>query len=153
MAQEELGSLDVLVCGRCLSVFHFMEEFKLHKQKICVKHNLNFREDNDSKPKIWAFLLWKSSQVINHNNNIRKDNLSSSSTPLPNSWALYQTWVKMEENLRETWITAARTIQAFSKVSKNALNRTPVRITKTIVNTLNPAEARSKFHQIISSVL
>lgn len=145
MAQEELSCLDVLVCGRCQSVFHFVEAFKLHKQKLCAKHSINVRDSNDSKPKIWAFLLWKSSQIFNHNGGARKDNISSSA-PVPNSWALYQTWVKMEENLRDTWIIAGKTIQAFTKVSKSTLNKIPVKITKTIVNTLNSTDGKSKLY-------
>lgn len=117
--------MDVLVCGRCLNVFHFIEDFKMHKQKTCYKENNNVRECNDTKPKIWAFLLWKATQL--HNN---KDNNITS----PNSWALYQTWVKMDENLRETWIVAGKTIQSFAKVSQGNLQEMPVKITKTVVN-------------------
>ncbi|XP_059216181.1 putative uncharacterized protein DDB_G0271606 isoform X2 [Stomoxys calcitrans] len=124
-AQEEMATMDVLVCGRCLNVFHFIEDFKLHKQKTCFKENNNVRECNDTKPKIWAFLLWKATQL--HNN---KDNNITS----PNSWALYQTWVKMEESLRETWIVAGKTIQSFAKVSQGNLQEMPVKITKTVVN-------------------
>ncbi|XP_073836348.1 chromodomain-containing protein chromator isoform X2 [Musca autumnalis] len=124
-AQEEMATMDVLVCGRCLNVFHFIEEFKMHKQKTCFKENNNVRECNDTKPKIWAFLLWKATQL--HNN---KDNNITS----PNSWALYQTWVKMDESLRETWIVAGKTIQSFAKVSQGNLQEMPVKITKTVVN-------------------
>ncbi|XP_061393562.1 myb-like protein Q [Musca vetustissima] len=124
-AQEEMATMDVLVCGRCLNVFHFIEDFKMHKQKTCFKENNNVRECNDTKPKIWAFLLWKATQL--HNN---KDNNITS----PNSWALYQTWVKMDESLRETWIVAGKTIQSFAKVSQGNLQEMPVKITKTVVN-------------------
>ncbi|XP_075164553.1 chromodomain-containing protein chromator [Haematobia irritans] len=124
-AQEEMSTMDVLVCGRCLNVFHFIEDFKLHKQKTCFKENNNVRECNDTKPKIWAFLLWKATQL--HNS---KDTNATS----PNSWALYQTWVKMEESLRETWIVAGKTIQSFAKVSQGNLQEMPVKITKTVVN-------------------
>ncbi|XP_036327232.1 uncharacterized protein LOC118739843, partial [Rhagoletis pomonella] len=91
MAQDEMASMDVLVCGRCLNVSHFIEDFDDHKQKPCHKENTNVRECNDTKPKIWAFLLWKATQL----HNIRDSNTAS-----PNSWALYQTWVKMDESLR-----------------------------------------------------
>ncbi|KAM7359044.1 chromodomain-containing protein chromator [Cochliomyia hominivorax] len=124
-AQEEMSTMDVLVCGRCLTVFHFVEEFKQHKLKPCFKENNNVRECNDTKPKIWAFLLWKATQL----NNNKDNNVTS-----PNSWALYQTWVKMEETLRETWIVAGRTIQSFAKVSQGNLQEMPVKITKTVVN-------------------
>ncbi|XP_018799765.1 PREDICTED: uncharacterized protein LOC108975615 isoform X1 [Bactrocera latifrons] len=127
-AQEEMASMDVLVCGRCLNVYHFIEDFDDHKQKPCQKENTNVRECNDTKPKIWAFLLWKATQL---NNN--KD----SNTASPNSWALYQTWVKMDESLRETWIVAGKTIQSFAKVGQGGLQEMPVKITKTVVNSTN----------------
>ncbi|GBP01993.1 hypothetical protein EVAR_71418_1 [Eumeta japonica] len=60
-----------------------------------------------------GLLLWKATQISNN-----KDNNVTS----PNSWALYQTWVKMEETLRETWIVAGRTIQSFAKVSQDSEN-------------------------------
>lgn len=47
-AQEEMGRLDVLVCGQCHSVFHFIEEFQEHRTKeaACSKVS-HFRETND----------------------------------------------------------------------------------------------------------
>lgn len=32
-AQDEISSLDILVCGTCQLVYHFVEEFKEHKAK------------------------------------------------------------------------------------------------------------------------
>ncbi|KAI9588508.1 hypothetical protein GQX74_004353 [Glossina fuscipes] len=124
IAQEEMAIMDVLVCGRCLAVTHFVEDFIQHKLHPCFKENNNVRECNDTKPKIWAFLLWKATQL---NNN--RDNSNS-----PNSWSLYQTWVKMDESMRETWIVAGKTIQSFAKVSQGNLQEMPVKITKTVVN-------------------
>lgn len=31
-AHEEMATLDVLVCGQCHSAFHFLEEFREHKE-------------------------------------------------------------------------------------------------------------------------
>lgn len=47
-AQEQMGRLDVLVCGQCHSVFHFIEEFQEHRTKegACSKVS-HFRENND----------------------------------------------------------------------------------------------------------
>jgi len=37
-AQEEVACLDVLVCGTCHYVFHFIEEFQEHKKaNVCGK--------------------------------------------------------------------------------------------------------------------
>ena len=40
-----MGKLDVLVCGQCHSVFHFIEEFQEHRSKegACSKVS-SFRE-------------------------------------------------------------------------------------------------------------
>lgn len=137
-----MATMDVLVCGKCLNVFHYIEEFSMHKQKPCFKDTTNVRECNDTKPKIWAFLLWKATQLANN-----KD----SSTAQPNSWSLYQTWVKMDDSIRETWIVAGKTIQSFAKVSQGGLQEMPVKITKTVVNNNadNTSPGRSKSYYSI----
>lgn len=58
----------------------------------------------ETKPKVWAFLLWKAAQ--------RSDAANDNA----NSWKLYQVWVKLDEAIRETWIVAGRTIQSFARV-------------------------------------
>ncbi|XP_034482697.1 uncharacterized protein LOC117788140 isoform X2 [Drosophila innubila] len=126
-AQEELANMDVLVCGRCLRAFNFVEEFRSHKEDdACEKENSNLKESLDTKPTIWAFTLWKATQL-----HTRKGSNSS------NSWALYQHWVKLEESVREPWIVAGRTIQSFGKIGHGQLQDMPVRITKTVVNPNN----------------
>lgn len=47
-AQEEMGKLDVLVCGQCHSVFHFIEEFQDHRTKegACTQVS-HFRENSN----------------------------------------------------------------------------------------------------------
>ena len=59
-AQEAMERLDVLVCGQCHSVFHFIEKFQEHRTKegSCSKTSL-IRDTNDNKQnaQICAFLL------------------------------------------------------------------------------------------------
>ncbi|XP_057320479.1 uncharacterized protein LOC130664545 isoform X1 [Microplitis mediator] len=109
-AQEEIGRLDVLVCGQCHLVFHFVEEFQEHRNKegACTKTS-HFRDNgnNEQKAQVWAFLLWKDTQIQQETTD--KDSVTS--------WKLYQKWCKMEQHVRETWITAGRTIQAFTKIN------------------------------------
>ncbi|XP_055854807.1 uncharacterized protein LOC129918357 [Episyrphus balteatus] len=142
IAQEDMSQIDVLVCGRCLGVFHFVEEFKDHKRFACDKET-QIRDGPDTKPKIWAFLLWKASQLNNKDNNNSSNNssfnsnLTSGNNQQQNSWALYQTWVKMEESIRETWIVAGKTIQSFAKMGHGGLQEMPVKITKTVVDNAN----------------
>jgi len=124
-AQEELANMDVLVCGRCLRAYNFVEEFQAHKEDACEKENANLKESLDPKPTIWAFTLWKATQLHS-----RKDASG-------NSWALYQHWVKLDDSVREPWIVAGKTIQSFGKIAHGQLQDMPVRITKTVVNPNN----------------
>ncbi|XP_025996673.2 pneumococcal serine-rich repeat protein [Solenopsis invicta] len=120
-AQEEMGRLDVLVCGQCHSVFHFMEEFQEHRTKegVCSKAS-HFRElnDNGQKAQVWAFLLWKNTQVQQEG--------SDKDTPSP--WKLYQKWCEMDTHVKETWVTAGKTIQTFTKISNAKMQDTPIQI-------------------------
>ncbi|SPP87394.1 uncharacterized protein LOC117589417 isoform X1 [Drosophila guanche] len=125
-AQEDLANMDVLVCGRCLKAYNFVEEFQAHKEDACEKENASLKDSLDTKPSIWAFSLWKATQL-----HARKESSAS------NSWAMYQHWVRLEESVREPWIVAGRTIQSFGKIAHGQLQDMPVRITKTVVNPNN----------------
>ncbi|KAH8258876.1 hypothetical protein KR038_011488 [Drosophila bunnanda] len=138
-AQEDLANMDVLVCGRCLRAYNFVEEFQAHKEDACEKENANMKESIDTKPTIWAFTLWKATQQ-----HLRKDANSG------NSWALYQHWVKLEESVREPWIVAGKTIQSFGKIAHGQLQDMPVRITKTVVNPNNNNTSNSNKNTSVS---
>ncbi|XP_076248531.1 chromodomain-containing protein chromator isoform X2 [Calliopsis andreniformis] len=117
-AQEEMGRLDVLVCGQCHSVFHFIEEFQDHRTKegACTQVS-HFRENsnNEQKAQVWAFLLWKDSQI-------QQEGSDRDST---NSWKLYQKWCKMDTHIRDSWIAAGKTIQTFTKISNAKMQDAP----------------------------
>ncbi|XP_012138111.1 chromodomain-containing protein chromator isoform X2 [Megachile rotundata] len=117
-AQEEMGRLDVLVCGQCHSVFHFIEEFQEHRTKegACTQVS-HFRENsnNEQKAQVWAFLLWKDSQI-------QQEGPDKDST---NSWKLYQKWCKMDTHIRDSWIAAGKTIQTFTKISNAKMQDVP----------------------------
>ncbi|XP_076546341.1 chromodomain-containing protein chromator isoform X2 [Osmia lignaria lignaria] len=117
-AQEEMGRLDVLVCGQCHSVFHFIEEFQEHRTKegACTQVS-HFRENsnNEQKAQVWAFLLWKDSQI-------QQEGSDKDST---NSWKLYQKWCKMDTHIRDSWIAAGKTIQTFTKISNAKMQDAP----------------------------
>lgn len=110
-AQAEMTQSDVLVCGRCHNVFHFIELFREHKETECRKES-TLKDCRETKSKVWAFLLWKSAQL-----NPTDGAAVAAAEGNVNSWKLYQTWVKLEESVRETWIVAGRTIQSFARVS------------------------------------
>lgn len=135
-AQEQMGRLDVLVCGQCHSVFHFIEELQEHRTKegACSKAS-HFRENNDNvqKAQVWAFLLWKDSQIQQE----------GSDKDTPNAWKLYQKWCKMDTHIRDSWITAGKTIQTFTKISNAKMQDTPIQVqTNTNVEGAKPIIVR-----------
>lgn len=54
-----MGRLDVLVCGECHSVFHFIQEFQDHRSKegACSKQS-TFRESSNVCWKIFIYNLF-----------------------------------------------------------------------------------------------
>lgn len=132
-AQAEMTKMDVLVCGQCNGIYHFIEQFKQHKGNGCNKVS-PIKDNLETKPVIWAFLLWKASYLNQEPTN--KDN--------PNAWKLYQSWVKLEDAIRETWIVAGRTIQSFAKIGQGQLQEMPVKITKTVIDNSHLANSATK---------
>ncbi|XP_055692809.1 uncharacterized protein LOC129795493 isoform X2 [Lutzomyia longipalpis] len=120
-ALDEISSLDVLVCGTCHTAFHHVEAFTEHKAGKCTK-NSGLKECRETKPKVWAFLLWKACQK------------KTEEDPTTNSWKLYQTWVKLDESVRETWIVAGKTIQSFARLGQGQVQEMPVKVVKQIVD-------------------
>lgn len=111
-SQKEVGHMDVLVCGGCHSVFHFIQDFQNHRQKNECTEQSSIRDGNvnEPKPQVWAFLLWKNTQ--------NKANKNPGKPPdKDNSWIMYQKWCKLEQQDRETWITAGKNVQTFTKLS------------------------------------
>lgn len=137
-AQAEMTQSDVLVCGRCHNVFHFIELFREHKETECRKES-TLKDCRETKAKVWAFLLWKAAQL---NPTDGSGGSSAEGTGNVNSWKLYQTWVKLEESVRETWIVAGRTIQSFARMGQGSLQEMPVKITKTIIES-GPEEKKA----------
>lgn len=122
-AQEEIACMDVLVCGKCHVVFHFMEEFQEHKEKNECSTPVFKGNLAEPKPQVWAFLLWKSSQPKTEGEG--GDQISS--------WKLYQKWCKMPDNIREAWISAGKAIQVSTTLAsakmqevKSPLQKGPV---------------------------
>lgn len=129
-AQAEMSNMDVLVCGNCNNVFHFVDKFREHKTTQCSKSS-TLKDNLETKPVIWSFLLWKASQL-------NQDQIKEA-----NAWRLYQNWMKLDEAIKETWVVAGRTIQSFAKIGQGSLQEMPVKITKTVVdNSAEPMRGR-----------
>ncbi|XP_041978939.1 uncharacterized protein LOC121732964 [Aricia agestis] len=103
-AHEQMATLDVLVCGHCHSAFHFVDEFKEHKDANNCTGKSPVRDSNENKAQVWAFLLWKCSSVRD-----------GSTSGADNSWKLYQQWCRMPEAQRNAWIAAGSNVQSLSK--------------------------------------
>uniref|UniRef100_A0A069DZN3 Putative chromatin organization modifier protein n=1 Tax=Panstrongylus megistus TaxID=65343 RepID=A0A069DZN3_9HEMI len=107
-ASDELRELDILVCGGCHTVFHFIEEFNKHKP-TCRRKSAFHGNIAETKPQVWAFLLWKNAQT-----KINKR------VPMEESaWKLYQKWCKMPERIRNAWVAAGETVMNFSNFGFN----------------------------------
>lgn len=132
-AQAEMMTLDVLVCGQCHNTFHMIEQFQEHKGTRCNKSN-TIRDNLETKPVVWAFLLWKAAQI-----NAEPPNKENSA-----QWTLYQRWMKLDEAHKETWIVAGRTIQSFAQTGQGQLAPTAVKITKTVVDNTPIAANRAR---------
>lgn len=73
---------------------------------------------NGQKAQVWAFLLWKDSQI-------QQEGTDKDAT---NAWKLYQKWCKMDTHVRDSWITAGKTIQTFTKISNAKMQDTPIQV-------------------------
>lgn len=100
-AQLEFGKLDVLICGKCHTVFHFIEEYNTHKTNNCEESNVAKDCENEDKSITWAFCLWKSKET-------KDDNVSI--------WQMYQKWCKLPQQEKNLWITGGQTILSLNKI-------------------------------------
>lgn len=55
-AENEASSLDILVCGNCQTVFHFVEEFGEHK----VKNDCEKADKSSLNSQVWLFGIFSS---------------------------------------------------------------------------------------------
>lgn len=106
-AQADVKTTDIFVCGRCHEVYHFVEEFQIHKsQKCCAKSTVLAICEGESKPQVWGFTLWKTKQ---HRN-------LKPGEEVPTSWKTYQNWCKLAPIEKNAWISAGQGIQFCSKI-------------------------------------
>lgn len=112
-AQDEIKKLDVLVCGECHDVFHYIEPFQEHRQKGKCTGISVVRENYKHEPKaqVWAFMLWKNAQFKKAKDAERRGE------NMPTSWQIYQRWCKLSLDEKDAWISAGQTIQSFTKIS------------------------------------
>jgi hypothetical protein len=97
----------------------------------------------ETRPKIWAYLLWKQTQFLQNQENASEEN----------PWKLYQQWMSLDESVRQSWLVAGGTIQSFEKFGNGILQETPVKITKTLTPE-KPLTARpSPAGQVVKRVL
>ncbi|XP_022918456.1 uncharacterized protein [Onthophagus taurus] len=111
-AKEELSKLDVLVCGECHEIFHFVEEFSEHrKSEKCSKDSTLIENiQNDKHIQIWGFMLWKNSKF---------KTLDPDEKSPPSSWNVYQLWCNLETPQKETWIAAGKSLQNLHGIWSN----------------------------------
>lgn len=113
-AQKDIGLMDVLVCGSCHEVFHFVEQFQQHKLPDGCVDSSTMKENckGETKPQVWAFVLWKNAHYKNNTND---------GTPPPSSWEIYQRWCKLDTKEKDAWILAGKSLQTSTKLSEAKL--------------------------------
>ncbi|XP_044271976.1 uncharacterized protein LOC123015941 [Tribolium madens] len=114
-SQKDLSKTDVLVCGGCHEVFHFIEEFQDHKAGKCTNVSV-LKCENEEKPQIWGFTLWKNKQI---------KTIKSQEEQVPTSWEIYQKWTKLEQPEKDMWISAGKSLLSVTRV----VNGKPLRET------------------------
>jgi len=116
-AQETRERLDVLVCGQCHSLFHFIEEFQEHcsKEGACSKTSCihGTIDDNRQKAQEWAFLLWKGIQIQD-----------SSDKEASNASTLHEKWCKMDTKMKEAWVISGKIVQTLTKINNAKIQDT-----------------------------
>lgn len=73
---------------------------------------------NVQKAQVWAFLLWKESQI-------QQEGSDKNTTK---AWELYQKWCEVDSHTRDSWIAAGKTIQTFTKISNTKMQDTPIQV-------------------------
>ncbi|RZC37460.1 titin [Asbolus verrucosus] len=122
-AQKDLSKVDVLVCGGCHEVYHFVEEFQKHKSSDQCTGTKSLKCENEEKSQIWGFTLWKTKQAQIHKNKGEE---------VPSSWEIYQKWTKLEQLEKDLWISAGRTLQFCSKIASAKVKEVSVKDEKKI---------------------
>ncbi|GJQ87785.1 putative chromatin organization modifier domain protein [Trypoxylus dichotomus] len=123
-AQDELCKVDVLVCGECHEVFHFVEEFQDHKSgDKCTKISiLKQGTPTNSKSQLWGFMLWKNSKFKSP---------SPEENNQPSSWNIYQLWCNLDQTQKDSWIAAGKSLQGIHTnilTSASASKRTKMKL-------------------------
>ena len=77
---------------------------KLDSDMVPINFNVHIFQ-RETRPKIWAYLLWKQTQFAQNHENEEE-----------NPWKLYQNWMTLDESIRQSWLVAGGTIQSFEKV-------------------------------------
>ncbi|KAL0268260.1 UNVERIFIED_CONTAM: hypothetical protein PYX00_010275 [Menopon gallinae] len=137
-AQEDILQLDVLVCGKCQNVYHFIEAFSEHKNsnECDIEAQVFKSNTNESTPQLWAFLLWKASRTKDSGNSNSPDWAS-------NSWNLYQRWCKLPDDVRKTWVEAGKSLETLTHLGRTKidLNRSNTsKVNKPLKTTMTPQQ-------------
>ncbi|KAI4460407.1 chromobox protein [Holotrichia oblita] len=114
-AQNELSKVDVLVCGECHEVFHFVEQFQEHKSSDkCTKESvLKDGAPVNSKSQLWGFMLWKNSKF--------KSSSTDDNNSQPSSWNVYQLWCNLDQTQKDSWIAAGKSLQALYTITAGSI--------------------------------
>ncbi|CAB3379524.1 Hypothetical predicted protein [Cloeon dipterum] len=107
---KPLNGLDILVCGRCLQVFHAVPDLQKHKQKgQCAQPESDPSKFNPSS-NVWAFMLWKNSPACKK---MKLRNAGDNSV-----W--YKKWQEASLEEREAWTLAGKILFEMNSIHKSS---------------------------------
>lgn len=130
-AQQDLLKMDVLVCGSCLSTFHFVKDFEQHKENCTGTNKQPDIRDN------WAFQLWKAAQPKR--------------APLQSEWKLYREWTLLTNQQQAAWVSAGQSIQSISRVGQGAVQEAQVRVVRTVPDYKVGAAAKTPLRVMVDT--
>lgn len=114
-SQNDIKSIDILVCGKCHEVFSFIEEFQEHKSQTCSQKSQVIPIcEFESKSQVWGFTLWKNKHL-----KLLQEEVS-------NDWDIYKKWCLLSKTDKDAWISAGQTLQYCNKLGNAKLTEIKV---------------------------
>lgn len=116
-AQSDISQIDVLVCGSCHEVFHFIRDLENHKSDNCSKTS-TLKCENEEKPQIWGFSLWKAKYI---------QKIKAKNEDVPSSWDIYQKWTSLDDSEKDLWLAAGKRLQYCKKIASSKIEEVKVK--------------------------
>jgi len=146
-SSEQFGTLHVLVCGLCHSVFHILDEFKSHLFS-CDGRCKNSQFSSYESTSAVALVLWTNTVMRRV-----QDNLGEIADHVQVSHRIQSKWWRLSKRSRQVWEKAAEVLRELAKVGSLVFPATELRsdhqqrIDDCVVNSSRPPDDQDGHHQ------